>query len=97
MRKEATLPAAAGVVLAGGQGLDAEAGHRLAEAAGGLGDLLRVIVKRGGLDDRGGAPTVMLNVPSVLGVVAPNGVTWTVKVNVPCLVGVPPTMVPAAP
>jgi hypothetical protein len=33
----------------------------------------------------------------VLGVLAPNGVTWTVKVKVPCRVGVPPTMVPAAP
>src|SRR5690349_21452263 len=39
----------------------------------------------------------MLKVPSVLGVLAPNGVTCTVQVNVPCLAGVPPTIVPAAP
>jgi hypothetical protein len=45
----------------------------------------------------GGDPTVMLKVPLVPGVVLPKGVTWTVKVNVPCFVGVPPTIVPAAP
>src|SRR5215472_10069801 len=39
----------------------------------------------------------MLKVPSVLGVLAPNRVTCTVQVNVPCLAGVPPTIVPAAP
>jgi hypothetical protein len=33
----------------------------------------------------------------VLGVLVPNLVTWTVKVKVPAAVGVPPTMVPAAP
>ena len=44
-----------------------------------------------------GAPTVMLKAPLVLGVVLPKGVTWTVKVNLPCFAGVPPTIVPAAP
>jgi len=41
--------------------------------------------------------TVMLKVPSVLGVVERKGWTWTLNVNVPALVGVPPTIVPAAP
>jgi hypothetical protein len=45
----------------------------------------------------GGGPTVMLYVPLVLGVLAPNGVTCTLEVKVPCFVGVPPMMVPAAP
>lgn len=46
---------------------------------------------------RGQGEMVMLQVPLVLGVLAPKRVTWTAKVNVPCFVGVPPTIVPATP
>src|SRR5690348_15568416 len=56
LRNEAKLPAAGGVVLVGGEGVYADAGHRLAEAAGGLRDHVRVVVERRRLDDRGGAP-----------------------------------------
>src|SRR5579859_3442978 len=49
------LPAAPGVVLVRGQGVQVDADHGLAEAAGDLGHDVGVVVERGGLHDRGGA------------------------------------------
>jgi glycosyltransferase involved in cell wall biosynthesis len=48
------LPAAVGVALAGREGVQADARHGLAQAAGHLGDDVRVVVERGCLHDRGG-------------------------------------------
>src|SRR6185437_14574854 len=55
VRQGRRLPAAGGVVLLGGQGVDVDADHRLAEAPGDLRDNVGVVVERGRLDDRGGA------------------------------------------
>ena len=49
------LPAAVGVVLLGWQRVQVDADHGLAQAAGDLGDDVRVVVEGGGLDDRRGA------------------------------------------
>src|ERR1700689_2890124 len=50
------LPAAGGEVVGGWEGVQVDADHGLAEAAGDLGDHVRVIVEGGGLDDGGGPP-----------------------------------------
>src|SRR6185437_3708494 len=55
-RRRGRLPAAGGVVLVGGQGVQVDADHGLAEPAGDLGHHVRVVVEGGGLHDRGGAP-----------------------------------------
>src|ERR1035441_9605017 len=49
------LPAAGGVVLVGGQGIQVDADHGFAQATGDLGHHVRVVVEGGGLHDRGGA------------------------------------------
>src|SRR5579862_2147502 len=49
------LPATPGVVLVRGQGVQVDADHGLAEAAGDLGHDVGIVVERGGLHDRGGA------------------------------------------